>query len=221
MFDDRILSIEALPFLGPYAVCALVAYFLGSIPFGLILTRLAGHGDVRKIGSGSIGATNVLRTGSKKLAALTLLLDAAKGAAAVFLAYDVGGPDFLVIAAVAVMVGHMFPIWLKFQGGKGVAASLGVMLGLAWPVGVILFSTWLLVLAVLRISSLAALTGAAVAPVAAKVFASPQVFEFSLFMTAMVIIRHRENLVRLVQGKEPKIGGSKKDGEAGKEDGET
>jgi acyl phosphate:glycerol-3-phosphate acyltransferase len=204
----------------PFALGLLGGYFLGSIPVGLLLTRLAGLGDIRNIGSGNIGATNVLRTGKKGIAALTMALDIGKATAAVLIAQQFG-PDMAILAAVGALLGHMFPIWLKFQGGKGVAASLGVMLGLAWPVGVILFSTWLLVLAVLRISSLAALTGAAVAPVAAKVFASPQVFEFSLFMTAMVIIRHRENLVRLVQGKEPKIGGSKKDGEAGKEDGET
>lgn len=191
----------------PYFLAALaISYLIGAIPFGLLVTRVAGLGDIRDIGSGNIGATNVLRTGRKGLALMTLLLDVGKGAGAVLIAQTLG-PDMAIIAAAGVILGHMFPVWLKFNGGKGVAPSLGVMLGLAWPAGVLMFGVWLLVLAVTRISSLAALVAAVSTPVAAKFFASPQVFEFSLFMIALVIIRHRENIVRLVQGKESKVGG--------------
>ena len=207
MFDDRILSIEALPFLGPYAVCALVAYFLGSIPFGLILTRLAGHGDVRKIGSGSIGASNVLRTGSKKLAALTLLLDAAKGAAAVFLAYDVGGPDFLVIAAVAVMVGHMFPIWLRFKGGKGIATGLGVILCISWPAGLAGFASWILIVAVTHYVSLASVIATILSVGYVCYFTNDiQYVQTVAVLSLLILFKHRANMMRLVRGEEPKIG---------------
>ena len=193
----------------PFALGLLGGYLLGSIPMGLLLTRLAGLGDIRQIGSGNIGATNVLRTGNKGIASLTMVLDIGKAAAAVLIAQRFG-PDMAILAATGALLGHMFPVWLKFQGGKGVAASLGVMLGLAWPVAAVLFSAWLLVLFALRISSLAALIAASAAPVAAKFLASPQVFEFSLFMTFMVIARHWQNIIRLVQGKEPKVGGNKK-----------
>lgn len=189
----------------PFALGFLGGYLLGSIPVGLVLTRLAGLGDIRKVGSGNIGATNVLRTGNKRIALLTLLLDVGKAAAAVLIAQQFG-PDMAILAAAGAILGHMFPVWLKFNGGKGVAASLGVMLGLAWPVGLIMFGIWLGVLVVLRISSLAALTAAVATPIAAKFLASPQVFEFSLFMVMLVVLRHRDNVVRLVQGKEPKVG---------------
>ena len=193
-------------FTWPFALGFLGGYLFGSVPVGWLLTRMSGLGDIRNIGSGNIGATNVLRTGRKGLALMTLLLDVGKGAGAVLIAQTLV-PDMAIIAAAGVILGHMFPVWLKFNGGKGVAPSLGVMLGLAWPAGVLMFGVWLLVLAVTRISSLAALVAAVSTPVAAKFFASPQVFEFSLFMIALVIIRHRENIVRLVQGKEPKVGG--------------
>jgi glycerol-3-phosphate acyltransferase PlsY len=193
-------------FTWPFALGFLGGYLFGSVPVGWLLTRMSGLGDIRNIGSGNIGATNVLRTGRKGLALMTLLLDVGKGAGAVLIAQTLG-PDMAIIAAAGVILGHMFPVWLKFNGGKGVAPSLGVMLGLAWPAGVLMFGVWLLVLAVTRISSLAALVAAVSTPVAAKFFASPQVFEFSLFMIALVIIRHRENIVRLVQGKESKVGG--------------
>ena len=149
-----------LEYTWPIYACAVVAYLLGSVPFGLIITRVAGLGDVRKIGSGNIGATNVLRTGRKELAALTLLLDAAKGAAAVLLAYDFGGPDFMVVAAVAAMVGHMYPIWLKFKGGKGIATGLGVILGISWPAGLAGFGTWLVIVIVTRYVSPASVIAA-------------------------------------------------------------
>jgi glycerol-3-phosphate acyltransferase PlsY len=190
----------------PFALGFLGGYFLGAIPVGLLLTQLAGQGDIRKIGSGNIGATNVLRTGKKGLAALTMVLDICKAAGAVLIAQNFG-PDMAIFAGAGAVLGHMFPVWLKFQGGKGVAASLGVMLALAWPVGLAMFGMWLGVLLVFRISSLAALVAATATPLAAKFLASPQVFEFSIAMATLVISRHWQNIVRLVQGKEPRVGG--------------
>src|SRR5579871_4952020 len=152
----------------PYYAAALVAYLMGSIPFGLVLTRLAGLGDLRQIGSGSIGATNVLRTGNKTLAALTVLLDGGKGALAVLIARAFG-PDFAVIAGGAAVIGHLFPVWLRFRGGKGVATALGVWLAIAWPVGVAACATWLAVAALMRYSSLAGLVSVVAAPAYAYV----------------------------------------------------
>lgn len=193
----------------PYFAAALFGgYLLGSVPFGLLLTRIAGYGDVRKIGSGNIGATNVLRTGSKKLAALTLLLDGGKGALAVLLARQFG-PDIAVLAAAGAMLGHLFPIWLGFKGGKGVATALGTLLAIAWPVGLAVAGTWLLTAFVFRYSSLAALVAAAAAPVYAWVLTDPQRTQLTILITVLVFLRHRGNIIRLLQGQEPRIGQGK------------
>jgi len=189
-----------------------IAYLIGSIPFGLLLTRAAGLGDIRKVGSGNIGATNVLRTGNKGLAALTLVLDGAKGAVAVLLALRYG-PEMGVIAAALAVIGHVFPVWLKFKGGKGVATAIGVLLGLAWPVGLLVCGTWLLVAAVFRYSSLASLVSLAAAPAYAWYLAGPQRVELAIFVAALVWLRHHQNIRRLLKGEEPKIGADKKPAE--------
>jgi len=196
----------------PYLLAVLVvAYLLGSIPFGVILTRLAGLGDIRRIGSGNIGATNVLRTGNKGLAAATLLLDGGKGAAAVLIAQHVYGPDAAVIAGAGAFLGHLFPVWLKFRGGKGVATTLGIFLAIAWPVGVIACAVWLLVALVFRYSSLAALIAVAAAPIAAWFLANHQTAALALFLAVVIWQRHHENIGRLLRGEESRIrlGGSK------------
>lgn len=192
----------------PYFSAALIfGYLLGSIPFGLILTRMAGLGDVRNIGSGNIGATNVLRTGNKALAAGTLLLDAFKGTAAVILAGRFG-PDMAVIAGFGAFVGHLYPVWLKFRGGKGVATYLGVLLGLL-PLGFLIFAViWLLVAAASRYSSLAALIAAIVVPVALFVLGYVQIAELLTVMSAITIWKHRANIGRLLSGQESRIGGN-------------
>lgn len=194
-------------FAWPYLLSALVGgYLLGSIPFGLILTRLAGHGDIRQVGSGNIGTTNVLRAGGKGLAALTLLLDGGKGAAAVLLA-GIWGPDMQLAAALGAVLGHMLPVWLAFRGGKGVATTLGVLLALAWPIGVAACATWLAVAAVFRYSSLSALLAVAAAPLYAWLFRRDlQLVELSVILAILVWIRHHANIRRLIAGKEPKIG---------------
>jgi glycerol-3-phosphate acyltransferase PlsY len=192
----------------PYYVAAIGGYLIGSIPFGLILTRLAGLGDIRAIGSGNIGATNVLRTGSKGLAALTLVLDMAKGAVAVLLGAHYG-PDTAVLAGGGAVIGHIAPIWLGFKGGKGVATALGVLTALAWPVGILSAVTWLIVAAVGRISSLAALIAIGTAPVYAYLLVDPQRAELALFIAVLVWVRHYENIRRLLKGQEPRIGGLK------------
>ncbi|HWK45805.1 MAG TPA: glycerol-3-phosphate 1-O-acyltransferase PlsY [Stellaceae bacterium] len=183
---------------------ALFAYLLGSIPFGLVLTRLAGLGDIRRIGSGNIGATNVLRTGNRWLAAGTLLLDGGKGAVAVLIAGHFDGNAALVAAAASVL-GHLFPVWLGFKGGKGVATTLGVLLALAPPVGVIACLTWLLVATVFRYSSLAALTALALSPLFAWAIEGWQVAAVAAFLAALVIVRHHENIRRLIDGSESRI----------------
>ena len=194
----------------------LVGYLLGSIPFGLILTQLAGLGDIRRIGSGNIGATNVLRTGNKALAAATLLLDAAKGAAAVLVARHLFfyGPDAEIIAGAGAFLGPLFPVWLKFRGGKGVATTIGILLAIAWPVGLIVCAVWLLVALLSRYSSLAALIGIAAAPVAAWFLpnVNHQTTGLALFLAVVIWQRHHENIGRLLKGKESRIslGGSKK-----------
>jgi glycerol-3-phosphate acyltransferase PlsY len=189
-----------------YLVIAVAGYLLGSIPFGLILTELAGLGDVRKIGSGNIGATNVLRTGNKALAAATLLLDAGKGAVAVVAARLLFGPEAAIIAGGAALLGHMFPVWLKFRGGKGVATGLGVLLAIAWPVGLVACAVWLLVALLFRYSSLAALVALAASPVAAWFIADRQIAGLALFLAVLVWLRHHENIRRLLAGEEAKIG---------------
>jgi glycerol-3-phosphate acyltransferase PlsY len=185
---------------------ALIAYIIGSIPFGLILARVMGLGNLRDIGSGNIGATNVLRTGSKKAAALTLLLDGGKGAVVVLLARAYADADASQIAAFAVMIGHCFPVWLKFRGGKGVATFLGVLYGLAWPIGIAACLSWLVTALVFRFSSLAALVAAASTMVWAVVLGEPQIFMLCAFLAALIFWRHAGNIRRLVDGTEGKIG---------------
>lgn len=208
-----------LEFQWQYYAILLGGYLLGSIPFGLVLTRLAGLGDIRKMGSGNIGATNVLRTGNKALAAATLILDGGKGAAAVGIAnLWIGHPDIEVMAAAGAILGHIVPVWLKFRGGKGVATALGVLLAVMWPIGALACLAWLAVAAAFRYSSLAALVATAVAPAAAWAVAdrggeilgalvTHQYAELALFVAALVWIRHRTNIKRLVTGDEPRIGG--------------
>ena len=193
---------------GPYLLAALLGgYLLGSIPFGLLLARLAGLGDIRKIGSGNIGATNVLRTGRKGLAAATLLLDGGKGAAAALLAGN-WGPDVQLAAALGALLGHLYPVWLRFKGGKGVATALGVLLAIAWQVGLAACATWLVVAGLLRFSSVASLAALAAAPLYAWWFRGDlQLVEFAAIVAALVWLRHRANIVRLIKGREPKIGG--------------
>ncbi len=199
-------------------------YFLGSIPFGLVLTKLAGYGDIRKIGSGNIGATNVLRTGNKTLALLTVLLDAFKAGFASFLAYHfVANSEFYflhnattlnvlvsLLAGVSAIVGHMFPIWLKFKGGKGISSALGLLLITNWPIGLIALFVWLLMAFMFRYSSLSALTAAAVVPFATYFLAPPVYVFFYSIVVLLVVIRHRANIVRLFKGQESKITFKKK-----------
>jgi glycerol-3-phosphate acyltransferase PlsY len=191
-----------LPFIFP-------GYLFGSIPFGLLLTRLAGLGDIRSIGSGSIGATNVLRTGNKGLAAATLLLDAGKGAFAVGLFRYLGPPDAAVWAGLGAVIGHLFPVWLGFKGGKGVATAFGVLLVTAWPVAAAAGVAWLIVVGFGRISSLAALAACVVAPIAAVFLADRQIVWLTLAIAMMIIARHHENIQRLLAGTEPRIGRGK------------
>lgn len=185
---------------------AIAGYGLGSIPFGMVLARLMGLGNLRDIGSGSIGATNVLRTGSKTAAALTLLLDGGKGIVAVALAQMTADEAAAQIAALFAMLGHCYPVWLRFRGGKGVATLLGVVLALYWPLGVACCATWLVVAAVRRISSLSALVAVASSSVWCVVYARPDLIALCLTFTALVFWRHRENIARLLAGTEPKIG---------------
>ncbi|AKS47425.1 acyl-phosphate glycerol-3-phosphate acyltransferase [Octadecabacter temperatus] len=185
---------------------AAIAYFIGSIPFGLILARVMGLGNLRDIGSGNIGATNVLRTGSKKAAILTLLLDAGKGAVVVLLARKFAAFDAAQVAAFFVMLGHCFPVWLKFRGGKGVATFLGLLYALAWPVGIAACLTWLVTAAAFRFSSLAALVAAVSTMVWAIVLGTPSIFILCSFLTALIFWRHAGNIRRLFAGEESKIG---------------
>jgi glycerol-3-phosphate acyltransferase PlsY len=182
-----------------------IGYLSGSIPFGLLLTRWAGLGDVRKIGSGNIGATNVLRTGSKKIAAATLLLDALKGTVPVLAMRYVGGETAGILAAFAAFAGHLFPVWLKFRGGKGVATYIGVLFGLAWPLGVIYLLIWLAMAFLFRMSSLSALTASALSPVAAWAMGQPLLVLPALLLAAVIWWTHRANIGRLVKGEEPRI----------------
>ncbi len=182
-----------------------LGYLLGSVPFGLILMRLMGAGDPRDIGSGNIGATNVLRSGRKGIAAATLLLDLAKGLLAVWLAWR-WFPETAGFAALGAVVGHCFPVWLKFKGGKGVATTMGVTLGLAWPIGAIYAGVWLLMLGLTRISSLAGMTAAVAAPVAALVLGKPELAPVLAAIAVLVLILHRANIGRLFAGTEPRVG---------------
>ena len=188
----------------PFYAAAVLGYLLGSIPFGLVLTKTAGYGDIRQIGSGNIGATNVLRTGSKSLAALTVLLDGGKGAVAFWLA-GTFGPDMAVLAGGGAFLGHLFPVWLKFRGGKGVATALGILIAASWQAGVLACLTWLAVAALFRFSSLAALAALALAPVTAWYLADLQRTELAIFLAVLVFVRHHANIRRLLAGEESRI----------------
>jgi glycerol-3-phosphate acyltransferase PlsY len=184
---------------------ALLGYLIGSIPFGLLLAKAAGKGDIREIGSGNIGATNVLRTGSKGLAAAVLLLDAGKGFLAVLLASR-WFPEAISIAALAVVMAHCFPVWLKFKGGKGVATNAGVSFGLAWPIGLAYAVVWLVLLALTRISSLAGMSAVVAAVIAAAVLGHERFVPVLSVIALLVIWLHRANIARLLKGEEPKVG---------------
>jgi acyl phosphate:glycerol-3-phosphate acyltransferase len=187
----------------------LLGYALGSVPFGLVLTRLTGAGDLRAIGSGNIGATNVLRTGRKGLAAATLLLDMAKGLAAVLIACRLW-PEAAGFAALGAVLGHCFPVWLKFRGGKGVATLMGVALGLAWPIGLAYAVTWLGMLAITRVSSLSGMSAAVVAPLTALAIGRAELAPVLAALAVLVLWLHRANIARLRAGTEPKVGSGKK-----------
>ena len=195
-------------FAWPYLMGALVAgYIIGSLPFGLLLTKVAGLGDIRSIGSGNIGSTNVLRTGRKDLALLTLILDGGKGAAAVLIALYFFGPDSALMAGLGSVIGHMFPVWLRFKGGKGVATTLGVVLALHFLVGVAACLTWMVVAALFRYSSLSALLATAAMPVFSWFIGHDlQLVEMTGLLALLVWSRHHENIRRLLKGEESKIG---------------
>ena len=188
---------------------ATFAYLLGSIPFGLLITRAMGLGDLRQIGSGNIGATNVLRTGNRPAAAATLVLDGAKGAVAVLIARALSGEDAAQLAALAAFLGHLYPVWLRFKGGKGVATFLGTLLALAWPVGVATCLTWAVAAVLTRTSSLAALTAAALSTLWLMIFREGQMIFLVMILTLLVYARHWANLERIRNGTEPKIGAKK------------
>ncbi|MEX3316707.1 glycerol-3-phosphate 1-O-acyltransferase PlsY [Sulfitobacter sp. PS-8MA] len=185
---------------------ALLGYIIGSIAFGMVLAQLMGLGNLRSIGSGNIGATNVLRTGNKKAAALTLLLDGAKGAVAVFLARSFAGEDAAQVAALGAMIGHCYPIWLGFRGGKGVATFLGVLLALAWPVGLACCAVWAVAAALTRISSMGALAAAASSTVFMVLFGYGEMVLLSIALTLLIFWRHRDNISRIRAGTESRIG---------------
>ncbi len=222
---DPIALQASLPF---FLAAFIGGYLLGSVPFGLVLARLGGYGDIRKIGSGNIGATNVLRTGNKPLAAATLLLDSGKGAVAVLIGLFYG-PYIALFAGMGALLGHLYPVWLRFQGGKGVATTLGTLIAYSWPVGLAACASWLLTAALFRISSLAALVALALSPVFAFLihgwldmppqtplpvrFDHPAIV-LTAFAALLVWWRHRANIARLVSGTEPKIGQGKQKGSA-------
>jgi glycerol-3-phosphate acyltransferase PlsY len=188
------------------ALALIFGYLLGSIPFGLLLTRAAGGPDIRDIGSGNIGATNVLRTGRKGLAAATLICDMLKGTAAVLLVEQFAGDDAALAAAFGAFLGHVFPVWLKFKGGKGVATYIGLLIGLAWPGALIFCTIWIAVAGLSRYSSLAALVASAVTPMALWLMDRPGAAALFLMLSALLWIMHRANIARLLAGSEGKIG---------------
>lgn len=188
------------------AVVAAAAYLLGSVPFGIVMARLFGLGDLRTIGSGNIGATNVLRTGNKLAAFLTLVLDAGKGGIAVLLARAAVGEDAAQIAGFCAFLGHLYPVWLGFRGGKGVATFLGTLLALAWPVGLAACATWAVTAGLFRISSLAALAAAALTGLWARLLGYPQILALVLMLALLVFVRHASNIRRILAGAEPRIG---------------
>ena len=192
-----------------FALAALGGYLLGSVPFGLVFTRMAGLGDIRTMGSGNIGATNVLRTGRKGLAFATLICDCGKGAAAALAAAHLWGPEAGMIAGFAGVIGHNFPVWLRFKGGKGVATNAGVSFGLAWPLGLAYAFVWLSVLAIFRVSSLAGMAAVVAAAAAAPLFGYPQFFPVLAAIALLIIYLHRANIARLMKGEEPRVGGKK------------
>ncbi|NQY60549.1 glycerol-3-phosphate 1-O-acyltransferase PlsY [Cognatishimia sp.] len=187
-------------------LAAMLGYLLGSIPFGMVLAKLMGLGNLRDIGSGNIGATNVLRTGSKTAAALTLVLDGGKGAVAVFAARAWIGEDAAQIAGLLAFVGHCFPVWLRFQGGKGVATFLGLMLALFWPVGIACCLTWLATAVVSRISSLSALVASASSVLWVILLDHPELLAACVILSCLIFWRHKGNIMRIASGKEPRIG---------------
>ena len=194
----------SIQFTWPFYVGFALSYLLGSIPFGFLLTRFSGLGDIRSIGSGSIGATNVLRTGRKSLAALTIILDGGKGTVAVLITAQLG-PDMMAFAATGVVLGHLFPVWLKFRGGKGVATTLGVLLAFSWPVGLLSCLIWLTISALFRISSLSSLITLSASPIFTWWLSDPQRTEIAAALALMVWIRHWSNIRRLIKGEEPRI----------------
>jgi glycerol-3-phosphate acyltransferase PlsY len=189
-----------------YPIALLIGYLLGSIPWGLILTRLAGTQDLRSIGSGNIGATNVLRTGRKGIAALTLVLDALKGTAAVIIAGYLWGPNAAMLAGLGAFLGHIFPVWLKFHGGKGVAVYIGILIGLFWPAALLFCGIWLALAFALRYSSLSALIASVITPLFLWWFDQAVLAALFAAMTLLLIFMHRENIQRLLAGTEGKIG---------------
>ncbi|MGI3168856.1 glycerol-3-phosphate 1-O-acyltransferase PlsY [Pseudooceanicola sp. C21-150M6] len=204
MIPDLITPAPAL------AIWALAGYLLGSIPFGVLLAHAFGLGNLRNIGSGNIGATNVLRTGNKTAALLTLILDGAKGAVAVLIARSLAAEDAVQIAGLFAFVGHCFPVWLRFRGGKGVATFLGLLLAYAFPLGLAACATWAATAAILRISSLSALVAAVLSPVWALILGLPQAVALTILLAALILIRHRANIARLLRNEEPRIGASRK-----------
>jgi glycerol-3-phosphate acyltransferase PlsY len=197
------------PLYAAIAIAFAIGYLLGSIPFGLLLTSAKGI-DIRKVGSGNIGATNVLRTGNKGLAAATLALDALKGAAAILLVTHFANPAFAPAAGFGAVVGHLFPVWLNFRGGKGVATALGVLLAAAWPVGLACCAIWLAVAKLTKISSAAALAAFAASPLLAHLLATPTLRDMAAAIAVLVFLAHRENIRRLIAGTEPRIGESRR-----------
>ena len=195
--------VTAFPLL---ALAAIFGYLLGSIPFGILIARALGLGDLRQIGSGNIGATNVLRTGNKTAAALTLILDAAKGATAALIARATLGEDAAQLAGLAAFLGHLYPVWLGFRGGKGVATFLGLLLALNWPIGLAACATWAVTAALTRISSLSALVATASATLWLLVFGQGKMFGLIMVLTLLIYYRHAANITRLRAGTEPKIG---------------
>ncbi len=194
---------------GLLAIVAVLAYLLGSVPFGIVISRMMGLGDIRKIGSGNIGATNVLRTGNRLAAFLTLVLDSGKGGAAVLLARAVAGEDAAQVAGLFAFLGHLWPVWLGFRGGKGVATFLGVVLALAWPIGLMACATWALAAALFRISSLSALAAAALTPLYAALLGGRDFAVMAILLALLIFVRHHENIRRLISGTEPRIGEKK------------
>jgi len=192
----------------------LLGYLLGSVPFGLFFTRLSGAGDIRTVGSGNIGATNVLRTGKKWAAAATLLCDGAKGAAAVLIARWALPPGAEIFAALGAVMGHIFPVWLKFHGGKGVATFLGISLALFWPVGLLVAAIWLASALIWRISSLAALIAIALSSLLFVLFHKDAYAVLTLLLSVLIYAMHRDNIHRLLKGEEPRIGATKKNANA-------